>query len=120
MDLLSQHFVVISYPILTSIFSSTVQRLIFLYSESHYSLHYATLYWPVSPHCIAGLCLPLHVSGQVVVERLGCYLAAARAVGGLPAWTERHPAAAAGPGTGILMYFGLSTTTTTLRCLCSV
>ena len=91
MDLLSQHFVVISYPILTSILSSTVQRLIFLYSESHYSLHYAALYWPVSPHCIAGLCLPLHVSGQVVVERLGCYLAAGRAVGGLPGLDRAPP-----------------------------
>ena len=56
MDLLSQHFVVISYPILTSIFSSTVQRLIFLYSESHYSLRHTILSrvsavysWSLSP-----------------------------------------------------------------------
>ena len=37
------------------------------------------------------LCLPLHVSGQVVVERLGCYLAAARAVGGLPGLDRAPP-----------------------------
>ena len=56
MDLLSQHFVVISYLILTSIFASTVQKTIFLYSESHYSLRHtilarvSTLYsWSVSP-----------------------------------------------------------------------
>ena len=62
------------------------------------TIHCTTLYWPLSLLCIAGLCLPLHVSGQVVVERLGCYLAAARAVGGLPGldraplssrWTRR-------------------------------